>query len=126
MDVAGLRWLQLSDEQIADALARQAQQAQQAQQAAEDEHFGVWDENWDTWLFFLGLSTRWDYLQLTMAGPAGAAHNVLRKGLPRTEIESAARLGGWPRRAWPQLLADIEAMEQAVLRADAQRRQAGR
>lgn len=114
MDAQGLRWIGVSEDQIAQAVA-----ADQARQHEAAEPYGIWAENWATWQLFLGLSTRWQYLRLTMAAPMGGAVNrLVRQGLPRPEIESAARMAGVPRRQWPELLADLQAMEQAVLEAD--------
>lgn len=101
--------------------------AEAAATAAEEEHFEVWDENWDAFLFFLSLGTQWSKLCLvrTMGAPTGGsftATEVRRDGLPYPRIESAARLQGIPRSRWPALFADISLMEDAVLARDAELR----
>lgn len=41
---------------------------------AEDENFEVWDENWDTVMMFLRMTTQWN---VTMGGYVGLKYEVL-------------------------------------------------
>lgn len=40
----------------------------------KDEHFEVWDENWDTVMMFLRMTTQWN---VTMGGYVGLKYEVL-------------------------------------------------
>lgn len=92
---------------------------------AEPPAFEVWEENWDTFLFFLHLRNQWAKVVLTYSVPVpgGGTCTVSesrRDCLPIERVESAARMRGVPRSRWPQLLADVMAMEAAVLEKDAE------
>jgi hypothetical protein len=119
-DLEGMRTLGASPQDLAAAQAILAG----APQPEPEEHFGVWDENWDTFLFFSSLAYQWSKVCLTrsVALPMGGARTwteVRRDCLPATRVESAARLQGIPRSRWPALFADIQLMERAVLETDA-------
>ncbi|MFZ9080016.1 MAG: DUF1799 domain-containing protein [Alphaproteobacteria bacterium] len=46
----------------------------QRQAAPEEEHFEVWEENWDTLMMFLRMQTQWT---VTMGGYVGLKYEVL-------------------------------------------------
>jgi hypothetical protein len=46
----------------------------QHQAAPEEEHFEVWEENWETLLMFLRMQTQWT---VTMGGYVGLKYEVL-------------------------------------------------
>jgi uncharacterized protein DUF1799 len=88
--------------------------------------FGVWEENWPTFEFFCSLVNQWAMVSVarTVDLPMGGSRTntqIRRAGLPANRIESSARMRGIARSRWPQLFADIQLMEQAVLDTDAKR-----
>ncbi len=120
-----MRALGASQEDIAKARAMLAAAGEPPQQPA----FGVWEENWDTFLFFSSLAHQWSKVCLTrsVSGPMGGTRTwteVRRDCLPSNRVESTARLQGIPRARWPAMFADIQAMERAVLETDAELAQA--
>jgi hypothetical protein len=46
----------------------------QRQAAPEEEHFEVWEENWDVLMMFLRMQTQWT---VTMGGYVGLKYEVL-------------------------------------------------
>ena len=46
----------------------------QSQSVPEEEHFEVWEENWETLLMFLRMQTQWT---VTMGGYVGLKYEVL-------------------------------------------------
>ena len=46
----------------------------QRQAAPEEEHFEVWEENWETLMMFLRMQTQWT---VTMGGYVGLKYEVL-------------------------------------------------
>jgi hypothetical protein len=46
----------------------------QRQAAPEEEHFEVWEENWDALMMFLRMQTQWT---VTMGGYVGLKYEVL-------------------------------------------------
>jgi hypothetical protein len=88
--------------------------------------FEVWDENWETFLFFTSLADQWVKLvvPMTVGGMGGSftASEIRREGIPAPRIESAARMQRIARSRWPQLFADISAMVRGVLDQDAELR----
>lgn len=113
--IEGLRRLGASEQDVAAAQAQA--DAERAQAQALDE-FEVHADNWDDWLFFLSVQTQWVYASTGMGSR--------RTGLNYPAVESAARLQGLPRRLWPQRFEAVQAVERAVLAADAEQAQAGR
>jgi hypothetical protein len=114
-----------SQEDIAAAQAILAASAEPEPQPA----FGVWAENWDTFLFFSSLAHQWSKVCLTrsVSQPTGGTRTfteVRRDCLPSDRVESTARLQGIPRARWPAMFADIQLMERAVLETDAKAAQA--
>jgi hypothetical protein len=105
--VEGLRWMGVSEADIAAAAKR-----------APEEAFGIWDENWDTWLMFQELADRWTHTTI----PVGMGGSITRRsgGPAHTEIESTLRLWGLPRRAWRAVFQDIKEMVWAVLEVERQ------
>ncbi len=121
-----MRRLGATPEQLAQA---QAKLAAQAAADAQAEHYGVWEENWATWVFFCSLETQWDRecLTRTLHGPGGSSstfNEVRRVRLPSERVESHLRLKGIGRALWPAMFADIQRMEIAVLKADQAKRDA--
>lgn len=122
-----MRRLGATPEDIAQAQAQLA--AQDRAQAQDDAAFGVWDENWDTFLFFIALKTQWqmESLTVTMHGPMGSSSSrteLVRAGLPADRVESRLRLKGIRRALWTAMSEDIERMELAVLQEDQRLRNA--
>ncbi len=119
-----MRRLGATPEQIAKAQAKLAAEGGPAQ-----EHYGVWAENWDTFLFFCSLETQWEreLWTVTTNGPMGASHShtqARRVCLPSDRVESHLRIQGIPRRLWSAMFADVQRMEIAVLEADQAQREA--
>jgi hypothetical protein len=46
----------------------------QRQAAPEEEHFEVWEENWESLMMFLRMQTQWN---VTMGGYVGLKYEVL-------------------------------------------------
>jgi hypothetical protein len=46
----------------------------QRKKEPEEEHFEVWDENWETVMMFLRMQTQWN---VTMGGYVGLKYEVL-------------------------------------------------
>jgi hypothetical protein len=89
-----------------------------------EPHFEVWDENWDTFMFFSALAYQWSKVCLTRSvslpmGGSSTFTEVRRDCLPANRVESTARMQGIARSRWPALFADINRMERAVLETDA-------
>lgn len=99
-----------SEESIEAVLAKEKEAAQLS--GASDD-FEVYEDNWESWLFYLTVQTQWLYA----AGGMGPAQRV---GLNYAGVESGARMSGQPRAKWPDLLGDLRVMELAVLHADAE------
>lgn len=97
----------VSEEDIKAMLDQQASNA--AAQSGQD--FEIYDDNWDSWLFYLAVQTQWVYV---------SGMCVQRIGLNYMGVESAARMSAKPRSTWPALLADLQVIELAVLEADAE------
>lgn len=106
---AGLRRMGVSEEDIEAMLAQQLQQqAEAGRQAGIAEEFGIYEENWESWQFYLVVQTQWLYRGM----------NGRRSGLNYAGVESGIRMAGLARAKWPALLADLRNMELAVLEAD--------
>lgn len=76
----------------------------QRQAAPEDDHFEVWEENWETVVMFLRMQTQWT---VTMGGYVGLKYEVLlgASGLMCLyDVEN-------PR----EMLEDLQVMEAAAL-----------
>jgi CRISPR/Cas system-associated protein Cas7 (RAMP superfamily) len=68
----------------------------------------VWEENWDTLMVFLSLSTQWRREIPAMAG------QMLWHGLDYTAVESVLRLmGHWAKRQ--EIFESLQIMEAAAL-----------
>lgn len=90
--------------------------------APAEAHFGVWDENWATFMFF--CRSAWHVLPLVESTPLPTggtivATRVQRMGLNMADVQARATLQRWPRAQWAQLLADLDLMQDAVLAVDA-------
>lgn len=110
---AGLRRMNVSEEDIAAMQKKREDDALEAAQAlGETEDFEIHEDNWDSWLFFLTVQTQWIY--------AVSGLGAQRAGMRYEGVESGARMAGLPRRQWPALFADVQVMERAVLAVDAE------
>jgi hypothetical protein len=86
----------------------------------EDEGYEVWSDNLLTLRVFLRLESKWN----VVAAPDG---EMVRTGIWWPNVEGALRTtNGVPRRAWPEMVADLEAMESAALQVMNKARQARR
>lgn len=109
----GLRAMGVDEADIEAMLESQRSEEEQAARKFGCEvDFEVHEDCWETCLFFLAVQTQWGY------APGGMA--AQRVGLNYAGVESGMRMSGKPRRAWPDLLADLQVMELAVLQADAE------
>ena len=112
--MAGLRKMGVSEADIEAEQQRQdAHQTAAAGALGYEEDFDVHEDNWDVWVFFLGLQTQWAYA----SNPMGWMQRI---GLPSNRIESEARMMGWPRSGWTALLSDVRLMEHTLLACDAE------
>jgi hypothetical protein len=102
---SGLRAMGVSE---ADIEAAQAAEVTEA--APVVDGFEVYEDCWESVLFFLAVQTQWVWSSGGMGAPQ-------REGLSYPGVESAARLGGVRRALWPALFADLRVMELAVLNA---------
>ena len=101
----------VSEEDIEAMLAQQAErEAETARQAGIAEDFEIYEDNWDSWQFFLVVQTQWVF-----RGMSGQ-----RSGLNYAGVESGMRLSGLPRVRWPAVLTDLRTLEYGVLEADAE------
>lgn len=71
------------------------------------DDFEVWEENWDSLLFFLNVSTQWN----VVAGMGG----LFYIGLNHTAIESEMNMRGIRKQRRAQLCDDLLMMERAAL-----------
>ena len=82
--------------------AQIAELADAAGDEPAEQHFGVWEENWETVLIFLRLSTQWRY-----GGMGGAI------GLDYPALESVLRMRRVKNRG--EMLDQLRVMERAAL-----------
>ncbi|WP_194720824.1 DUF1799 domain-containing protein [Noviherbaspirillum malthae] len=75
--------------------------------------FEVWEENWESFLFFDSVRTQWVYV----SGLAGG----VRVGLDYGRVEATMRMEGIPRKKHKALLDDLRIMEFAVLKYDGEK-----
>jgi|TARA_B100001094_G_C18076013_1_gene742651 hypothetical protein len=76
----------------------------QPQAAPEEEHFEVWEENWDSLTMFLRMQTQWT---VTMGGYVGLKYEVLLGASGLMSLYDVSN----PR----EMLEDLQAMEAAAL-----------
>ena len=76
----------------------------QRQAAPENEHFEVWEENWDALMMFLRMQTQWT---VTMGGYVGLKYEVLLGASGLMSLYDVEN----PR----EMLEDLQAMEAAAL-----------
>ncbi len=76
----------------------------QRQAAPEEEHFEVWEENWETLLMFLRMQTQWT---VTMGGYVGLKYEVLLGASGLMSLYDVEN----PR----EMLEDLQVMEAAAL-----------
>lgn len=106
---SGLRAMGVSE---ADIEAAQAAEVTDA--APVVDGFEVYEDCWESVLFFLAVRTQWVWSSGGMGAPQ-------REGLGYPGVESAARLWGVRRALWPALFSDLWEMERVVLEAQAER-----
>lgn len=102
------------DEEAAEALRRvgvkeediEAALAQEEEAAPEPEDFEVYEDCWDSVMFFLRVRRQWLY-----RGMDGQ-----RAGLNHTAVEATMRMCGVKRAAQAALLDDLQVMECEVLK----------
>jgi hypothetical protein len=76
----------------------------------EEERYEIWPDNWPTLRLFLRLHSKWNIV----AAPDG---ELVRTGIWWPNIEGILRnTNGIARRKWPEVIADLEAMEDAAMR----------
>jgi hypothetical protein len=76
----------------------------QRQAAPEDDHFEVWEENWETVVMFLRMQTQWT---VTMGGYVGLKYEVLLGASGLMSLYDVEN----PR----EMLEDLQVMEAAAL-----------
>lgn len=86
----------------------------------EEEGYEVWADNLLTLRVFLRLESKWNVV-------AASDGEMVRTGIWWPNIEGALRtMNGVPKRAWPEVVADLESMESAALQVMNKARQARR
>lgn len=117
--VAGLRFFGFSEESIAAQV-----NAQPAAPAAVDEDFEVYQDCWESVLFFLKVRRLWVCLPRMV--PLGMAVGYVQDPhhLDRCEVEAEMNMQGIARKARAALLADLRVMEEAALAAMLEQRAA--
>ena len=78
----------------------------QAQQHQDD--FAVFEDNWESLMFFLRLKTQWNQIPL----PAGG---LLVTGLNYQAVQSVLQIQHIPKFKWRGLFLDLQIMEKAAL-----------
>lgn len=73
----------------------------------QDAVFELWQENWDSWLFFLAVSTQWT----VVAGMGG----IVYVNLNHCAIESNMNMRGIGRNMRAKLCDDLLVIERAAL-----------
>ena len=76
----------------------------QRQAAPKEEHFEVWEENWDALMMFLRMQTQWT---VTMGGYVGLKYEVLLGASGLMSLYDVEN----PR----EMLEDLQVMEAAAL-----------
>ena len=76
----------------------------QRQAAPEDDHFEVWEENWETVVMFLRMQTQWS---VTMGGYVGLKYEVLLGASGLMSLYDVSN----PR----EMLEDLQVMEAVAL-----------
>jgi len=76
----------------------------QRQAAPDDDHFEVWEENWDALMMFLRMQTQWT---VTMGGYVGLKYEVLLGASGLMSLYDVEN----PR----EMLEDLQVMEAAAL-----------
>ena len=71
----------------------------------ESQHFEVWEENWDTVMMFLRMTTQWN---VTMGGYVGLKYEVLLGARGLLELYDVDNPRG-------EMLEGIQAMESVAL-----------
>lgn len=89
----------------------EAERKKEAQAAPEQDEFEVYEDCWESVMFFLRVQTQWVHKGM----------DERRAGLNNTAVESTMRMTGVKRAAQAELLEDLQVMERAVLEADAER-----
>jgi hypothetical protein len=93
-----------------EACIEAEQKANAAAAPPVDMDFEVYEDCWESVMFFLAVQTQWVWV-------GGGMERPRREGLSYPGVESAARLGGVRRSLWPALFADLRVIELEVLAA---------
>lgn len=83
------------------------QQLREQQQVATPD-FEVFEDNWQSFIFFAGLKTQWQVTAIPMGG-------ILYMGIPSPSIESEMNIKRIPNKQRLELLYDIRVMEESAL-----------
>lgn len=111
---AGMRLMQIPEDQIQKALGKAA-----AEKEEPGFDYEVYEDCWRSVKLFQRVSTQWTWRVRAKPAGFGAAMWSVRAGLNYQGVESALRMGGVKRSEWAQLFEDLGVMEQAVLVAEA-------
>lgn len=93
---------------IADGAPSDVIEAAQSQLEKEDDFFDVWQENWQSLIFFLAVCTQWNVV-------AGGMGGLFYVGLNHTAIESNMNMRGIKKQQRLALCDDLLVMERAAL-----------
>ena len=102
----------MKEADIEKALAQELEAQKEEEDKEEpDEAFEVYEDNWQSLLFFLRVQTQWVYRGL----------EGRRAGLNNAAVESTMRMARVKRVDQDALLADLQVMEREILKSDAER-----
>ena len=108
--VEQLRFLNVSEEDIAAELARRDGDAAEA----ECDAFEVHEDAWDSWLFFLKVQRQWVFVPVS----AGLDVSSQRMSLNWNGVRALVLLSGVKRKRWEGLIDDLLLIEETVLKAE--------
>ena len=80
----------------------------QLQSQQNNDDFEVFEENWESVVFFLGLNTQWNLIGL----PTGGFHIA---GINYQAVQSVLQIQHIPKYKWRSLFLDLQIMEKAAL-----------
>lgn len=102
-----LRRVGVKEEDIEAALAQEAQ----AEVVPEIEDFEVYEDCWDSAMFFLKVQTQWIFVGM----------GAQRMGFNNTALESTMRMAGVKRKDQAALLDDLQVIEREVMKVEGER-----
>lgn len=111
---------------VCDADIEKAIEHQQAEQdaseaAAPQDDFEVFEDVWESWLFFLKVQRQWVFVPVN----DGMGVSSVRISLNWPAIESVVRLKRIDPECWDGLVDDLLVIEGAVLKAEREAADAG-